>query len=60
MFEGLKSIFNTQKVHLKKNNCLLKKIKNAFKNLKNLKMAKKKKNIFDKSLRIKFLSKNIF
>jgi hypothetical protein len=49
MFEGLKSIFNTQKVHLKKNICLLKKIKNAFKNLKNLKMAKKKKTFLTKA-----------
>jgi hypothetical protein len=61
-FEMLKNTFNNQKIRFKKIiiiTRLVKKIKNAFKGLKSLKIVQKK-NTFDKSLKMKLLSKSSF
>jgi hypothetical protein len=56
---GLEIVFNTQKIYLKKNSIrLIKKIKSTFKDLKSLKMTKKKK--IDKNLKMKLCSKALF
>jgi hypothetical protein len=57
-FEDPKSVFNSQKIRLKKKStCLVKKIKSVFKGSKAKKFPKR---IFDKRLKMKLLPKNIF
>jgi hypothetical protein len=57
-FKVFRSVFDTQKIHLKKKkSCLVKIIKSVLKGTKSLKIVKF---TFDRSLKIKFLQKKIY